>query len=174
TRGAEQPSNLFTPHCRRPLSPPHLRSSMAHRTPLSGGRLLVALALALPGLALAAGSLHLPEAGASTVGSSNAVLGYGSASSTVADQTGLAGPVTGIASTPSGNGYWVTTASGAVQAEGDATSFGGMTGALNAPVIGIAATPDGGGYWLVGGDGGIFSFGNAPFYGSTGSLVLNK
>jgi hypothetical protein len=29
-------------------------------------------------------------------------------------------------------------------------------------------------YWLVASDGGIFSFGNAPFYGSTGSLVLNK
>ena len=31
-----------------------------------------------------------------------------------------------------------------------------------------------GGYWLVGADGGIFSFGDAAFYGSTGSLRLNK
>jgi hypothetical protein len=147
---------------------------MSHRTPLSRGRLFAAAALALPGLAVVVGTLHVPVAGASTVGSSNAVLGYGSASAVVSDQTGLAGPVTGIASTPSGNGYWVTTASGAVQAEGDATSFGGMTGQLNAPIIGMAATHDGGGYWLVGGDGGIFSFGDAPFYGSTGSLVLNK
>jgi hypothetical protein len=30
------------------------------------------------------------------------------------------------------------------------------------------------GYWLVGSDGGIFSFGSAPFYGSTGSLVLQR
>jgi hypothetical protein len=30
------------------------------------------------------------------------------------------------------------------------------------------------GYWLGASDGGIFSFGNAPFYGSTGSIVLNK
>jgi hypothetical protein len=29
-------------------------------------------------------------------------------------------------------------------------------------------------YWLVASDGGIFSFGGAPFYGSTGSIVLNK
>ena len=29
-------------------------------------------------------------------------------------------------------------------------------------------------YWLVASDGGIFSFGGAQFYGSTGSLVLNK
>ena len=30
------------------------------------------------------------------------------------------------------------------------------------------------GYWLVGGDGGIFSFGSAQFYGSTGSLRLQR
>ena len=30
-----------------------------------------------------------------------------------------------------------------------------------------------GGYWLVASDGGVFSY-NAPFYGSTGSITLNK
>ena len=30
------------------------------------------------------------------------------------------------------------------------------------------------GYWLAGSDGGIFSFGAAQFYGSTGSLVLQR
>jgi hypothetical protein len=30
------------------------------------------------------------------------------------------------------------------------------------------------GYWLVGSDGGVFSFGSAQFYGSTGSIKLNK
>jgi hypothetical protein len=30
------------------------------------------------------------------------------------------------------------------------------------------------GYWLVGSDGGIFTFGDAQFYGSTGSLVLQR
>jgi hypothetical protein len=30
------------------------------------------------------------------------------------------------------------------------------------------------GYWLVGSDGGIFTFGSAHFYGSTGSLVLQR
>ncbi len=30
------------------------------------------------------------------------------------------------------------------------------------------------GYWLVGTDGGIFSFGSAQFYGSTGSLHLQR
>ena len=30
------------------------------------------------------------------------------------------------------------------------------------------------GYWLVGGDGGIFNFGSAQFYGSTGSMRLQR
>jgi N-acetylmuramoyl-L-alanine amidase len=38
----------------------------------------------------------------------------------------------------------------------------------------MAATPDGKGYWLVASDGGIFSFGDAQFYGSTGSISLNR
>ena len=38
----------------------------------------------------------------------------------------------------------------------------------------MAATADGGGYWLVASDGGIFAFGDAQFYGSTGSIHLNK
>jgi hypothetical protein len=37
-----------------------------------------------------------------------------------------------------------------------------------------AAVSDGGGYWLVASDGGIFSFGGAGYYGSTGSIALNK
>jgi hypothetical protein len=44
----------------------------------------------------------------------------------------------------------------------------------NAPIVGMAATSDGGGYWLVGSDGGIFTFGAAQFYGSTGSLHLQR
>src|SRR5437867_8101300 len=33
---------------------------------------------------------------------------------------------------------------------------------------------DGRGYWLVASDGGIFTFGDAGFFGSTGSIHLNK
>ena len=45
---------------------------------------------------------------------------------------------------------------------------------LNKPIVGMAPTPDGNGYWLVATDGGIFSYGDAQFYGSTGSIQLNK
>jgi hypothetical protein len=38
----------------------------------------------------------------------------------------------------------------------------------------MAATPDGSGYWLVASDGGIFGFGDAGFFGSAGSLHLNR
>ncbi len=38
----------------------------------------------------------------------------------------------------------------------------------------MAMTADGAGYWLVASDGGIFSYGDAQFYGSTGSIKLNK
>ncbi len=31
-----------------------------------------------------------------------------------------------------------------------------------------------GGYYLVASDGGIFNYGSAQFYGSTGSITLNK
>jgi hypothetical protein len=46
------------------------------------------------------------------------------------------------------------------------------TGATADPVA--HATTGVSAYWLVGSDGGIFSFGGAPFFGSTGSLRLNK
>ena len=100
--------------------------------------------------------------------------GYGAAATAVPNQTGLAGPLTGIASTPDGNGYWATTASGQVVAEGDAANFGSVTIPLRAPIVGIGATPSGHGYWLVASDGGVFSFGDAQFFGSTGAMVLNK
>ena len=62
--------------------------------------------------------------------------------------------------TPVGNGV--------VQGQysGDANS-GTSSGSTN-----VVVTPHG--YWLVGSDGGIFTFGSAQFYGSTGSLNLQR
>ena len=84
-------------------------------------------------------------------------------------------PVTGMASTPTGRGYWLVADDGGVFTFGDA-HFYGSTGAihLNAPIVDMAATPSGRGYWLVASDGGIFSFGDARFYGSTGAIHLNR
>jgi len=44
--------------------------------------------------------------------------------------------------------------------------------ALTSQSVGAATSPHG--YWLVGSDGGIFTFGTAQFYGSTGSLHLQR
>ncbi len=86
----------------------------------------------------------------------------------------LAPPVTGMASTPTGDGYWLTDAAGAVSAHGAAQNYGSMAGQpLNAPIDHIVATPDGRGYWLVASDGGTFTFGDAGFYGSMGGQRLN-
>ncbi len=87
---------------------------------------------------------------------------------------GLVTPVVGMASTPSGNGYWLVDAAGGVSAHGAAVSDGSMAGhPLNAPIAHIVSTPDGGGYWLVAADGGIFTFGDARFFGSMGGHHLN-
>ena len=81
---------------------------------------------------------------------------------------------TGIAATPSGNGYWLVDSGGAVHPHGGARSYGSMAGvALNAPINHLVPTTDGRGYWMVAADGGIFSFGDARFFGSMGGRPLN-
>ena len=81
----------------------------------------------------------------------------------------------GIAPTPSGNGFLLTSVNGGVLGCGDATPLGGVTNLhLAAPIAGMASTPDGQGYWLVGSDGGVFSFGDATFFGSMGGQRLNQ
>jgi hypothetical protein len=83
-------------------------------------------------------------------------------------------PVTGMASTPTGDGYWLVNDQGGVSGHGDAENYGSMAGhALNAPIEHIVATPDGRGYWLVAADGGTFAFGDAGFFGSMGGKQLN-
>ena len=87
----------------------------------------------------------------------------------------LNSPPVGMASTASGNGYWIAAADGGIFNYGDAGFFGSAGSiALNKPIVGMAATKDGGGYWLVASDGGVFTYGDAVFHGSAGSLPLNQ
>ncbi len=84
-------------------------------------------------------------------------------------------PIVGMATTPSGGGYWMVASDGGIFSDGDAAFYGSTGGIhLNKPIVGMASTPDGKGYWLVASDGGIFTFGDANFYGSTGAIHLNK
>ena len=87
---------------------------------------------------------------------------------------GAMGPWTGIASSPTGDGFFMASSNGAVMGCGDAGPFVGVTSkTLNGPVVGMAATPDGKGYWLVASDGGVFAYGDATFNGSMGGTRLN-
>ena len=73
-------------------------------------------------------------------------------------------PIVGMASTPSGNGYWLVASDGGIFSYGDATFYGSTGGMhLNKPIVGMASTPSGNGYWLVASDGGIFNYGDAVF-----------
>ena len=85
----------------------------------------------------------------------------------------LSKPISGIASTANGQGYWEVAQDGGVFSFGNAPFYGSMGGKpLNAPMVSMALDPATGGYWEVGADGGVFSF-NAPFYGSMGGKPVN-
>ncbi|HEY3834236.1 MAG TPA: L,D-transpeptidase [Acidimicrobiia bacterium] len=131
--------------------------------------LVVVAALPLTGLALgsapagaATGSFPVPS-----------VVGLGTAHQPRELSGTLNAPIVGMASDPSGSGFWLVASDGGVFSFGSA-HFYGSTGAMHLwqPIVGMAATPTGHGYWLVAADGGIFSFGDAHFYGSTGGIHL--
>ena len=78
------------------------------------------------------------------------------------------------------------TLAGPYSATYEVTDSNGLTATATLPIDILAPPPpppppvttpsstSGHGYWLVGSDGGIFSFGSAQFYGSTGSLKLQR
>jgi hypothetical protein len=141
-----------------------------------------------PGPASAASNAVVPSTlpGAPTITSTSS--GKGSATIGFSAAAGNGSPITS---------YTVTAADAANPALGKQTATGAqspitVTGlvdgqsytftvtATNANGTGPASAPSGNvfpgglGYWLVASDGGIFSFGDAQFFGSTGSLNLNK
>jgi len=74
----------------------------------------------------------------------------------------LTKPIVGMASSPSGRGYWFVATDGGIFSFGDAEYHGSMSGdALAQPVVSMDATPTGNGYWLAAADGGVFGFGDA-------------
>jgi hypothetical protein len=103
------------------------------------------------------GANFVPGATSVTFGSKPATA-VSCPSSTTCLATAPAGSAGGVAV--------VVTASGQSSAIGSGSTF-----TYQAPTPPPPATH---GYWLVGADGGIFSFGSAQFYGSTGSLRLQR
>jgi hypothetical protein len=81
-----------------------------------------------------------------------------------------------VATSSSAPGSYATTCTGAVSTNYAITYVPGTSVVSPASSSGsnTGSPPTGHGYWLVGTDGGIFTFGAAQFYGSTGSLALNR
>ena len=75
----------------------------------------------------------------------------------------LNSPIVGIASTPTGDGYWLVAADGGVFNFGDAVFAGARGGS---PAVDLAASPTGGGYWLATVAGGVIAYGDAQSLGS--------
>ena len=124
-----------------------------------------------------------PSSGASGGGTTVTLTGTGLAGATAVDFGGVpAISMTAVSATsvravsPSGTGIvpvTVTTAGGTSLTGRAAFTYNDPSGpATPANPATPATTPPG--YWEVASDGGIFSFGGARFYGSTGSLTLNR
>jgi len=79
----------------------------------------------------------------------------------------LNAPITGMAASATGNGYWMVGRTGSVQLR-RCQFYGSMGGPPSTIGGGMAASPGGLGYVMVATDGGVFAFGNAGFYGSLG------
>jgi hypothetical protein len=102
------------------------------------------------------------------------VVSFGAAPNLGQPPHSLPSPIVGIESTPSGRGYWLTSANGGVYTFGDAHFAGSLVGVrLNSPIVDVARTRSGRGYWLAALDGGVFCFGDARFHGSMGGKHLN-
>jgi hypothetical protein len=134
------------------------------------GRLVVGVVVAAVALgALVSVNLHSGPAQAA-VPTRNSVRASDGAPSLSSRSVTPAEPFASIASTSTGDGYWVAAEDGGVFAFGDAAFYGSIgSTSLNQPIVGIAATPTNRGYWLVGRDGGVFAIGKVGYYGSLGA-----
>lgn len=79
------------------------------------------------------------------------------------------GKVAAIASTPSGNGYWLVKQGGGVFAFGDARRRGSFAG--EGLVTDVVAAPRGSGYWIVAKSGRVEAFGSADHFGNENSAA---
>jgi hypothetical protein len=95
------------------------------------------------------------------------LYGLNPGSGTAAEQVSIGGNANHFPTPSVGDGLLLAPSTDQVVA------FSGSAGVPGPPAPPPPAPPNSS-YWLVASDGGIFSFGNAQFYGSTGSLVLNK
>ena len=149
----------------------HWRSSTSRKKTLRVAAvtaLCAGLAIAAPGSQSNATTLLIPD---------SVTLHFGAAADFghPANDAKVWVPTAGMASSKTGNGYWVVNHDGIVSDFGDAMNYGDLSGVkLAKPIVGMSPTPTGNGYILAASDGGVFTFGDASFYGSLGAVAINK
>ena len=165
--------------------------SLGRLSGLSGGRLIVGIATAVP--------LPDPPTAYDLLQANGTVTSFGGAGNFGGTENiAMSMPAVGMALTPDGRGYWIVTANGSVYNIGDA-GFYGSTGKQPLPAtpaqdtIALVPTPDGQGYWLCTASGVVRAYGDAPSIpslpasyagppivafavlpGGTGALVVNS
>ncbi len=83
------------------------------------------------------------------------------------DSTATRCETAGLASPPTGHGYWIATSYGKVIRFGSLAFHGDLAGhTLPSPIVAMQSSPDGGGYFLAAADGAVYHFGDAVFAGS--------
>ena len=103
----------------------------------------------------------------SGLGLEHAAIDFGPTPATVQSATATSAVVT----VPAGSGTVTVSASSIAGGGGHGAQFTYGTAPPPPPPF---PPPAAHGYWLVGSDGGIFTFGSSQFYGSTGSLHLQR
>jgi hypothetical protein len=105
-------------------------------------------------------------------GRNGAVLPSGAVPALGGFATPSSDPVTGIATSPDGRGYFAVTTDGLVHTAGDAVYRGDLLHPQKggrivhvSDVVSIVVTADGAGYWLLAADGEVYPFGDASFQG---------
>ncbi len=134
-----------------------------------------ALVVGAMGSGVAASVATATPAGATTAPThDNTVYAFGSATFHGSTQSiTTSAPVTAIANSANGAGYWLLGADGAVYSY-NAPFYGSAKGfPMVHPAVGMTATPTGHGYWIVTDDGTVFPFGDAHWYGGLSAIHLN-
>jgi hypothetical protein len=107
---------------------------------------------------------HPGSAGSWAVAGNGAVFTDGTSYYGSRAHSWLKRPVVGMASTPTGGGYWLLRSDGRVMAFGNAVKKGEVK-SNSIHVVGMSPTPDGRGYWMVTRSGRVLAFGNATSFG---------
>ncbi|MGO9912323.1 MAG: Ig-like domain repeat protein, partial [Acidimicrobiales bacterium] len=112
-------------------------------------------------------SLLVQEPGYRMVGQDGGVFDFGGAGyygSLPHENIVPATPVVGMASTPTGLGYWLVTQGAHVYPFGDAKTYSADSGTPTASIVAIVPTADGKGYWLMADNGTVWRYGDAANY----------